>query len=111
MGYSYNAAGTMATEKDANNNTESYTYDAYRRLISIPDLLGANFFSNSNSAYQGNVLLHELLLAYTNWSDAEIFSAFSAYGLSSPNKDTEDISAGLSTDCTSTPPSVTWWGQ
>jgi hypothetical protein len=74
-------------------------------------LLGTNFFSNSNSTYQGNVLLHELLHGYTGWSDAEIFSAFSAYGLTNPNGDTEDISAWLSTDCKSTPTSVTWWGQ
>jgi hypothetical protein len=73
-------------------------------------LLGANFFSNSNGTYQQNVLLHELLHVYTNgWSDNEIFAAFKAYGLSNPNGDTEDISAWLSTDCKSTPATVTWW--
>jgi RHS repeat-associated protein len=74
-------------------------------------LLGANFFSNTNATYQGNVLLHELLHAYTGWSDAEIFAAFSSNGLSNPNGDTEDISAWLSTDCKSTPSSITWWQQ
>lgn len=73
-------------------------------------LLGANFFSNSNAVYQQNVLLHELLHVYTNgWSDSEIFAAFKNYGLSNPNGDTEDISAWLSTDCKSTPVSLTWW--
>jgi hypothetical protein len=73
-------------------------------------LLGANFFSNPSFTYQGNVLLHELLHAFTGWSDAKIFSAFSAYGLTNPNGDTEDISAWLSTDCTTTPTSINWWG-
>ena len=73
-------------------------------------LLGANFLSNTNSTYQQNVLLHELLHVYTyRWSDSEVLSAFSAYGLSNPNRDSEDISAWLSTDCTSTPSGVQWW--
>jgi hypothetical protein len=72
-------------------------------------LLGANFFSNSNAVYQGNVLLHELLHTYTGWSDPEIFANFEGYGLSNPNGDTEDISAWLSKDCTKTPMSPTWW--
>jgi len=72
-------------------------------------LLGRNFFSNTNTSYQSNVLLHELLHAYTGWSDSEIFSAFNKYGLTNPNRDTEDISAWLSTDCTKTPTSLTWW--
>lgn len=67
-------------------------------------LLGANFFSSANSTYQGNVLLH----AYTGWNDSEIFAKFANYGLTNPNQDTEDISAWLSTDCKSTPSSVTW---
>ncbi len=37
MGYTYNADGTLATKKDANGNTESYSYDAYQRLTAIPD--------------------------------------------------------------------------
>jgi hypothetical protein len=72
-------------------------------------LLGANFFSNSNAVYQRNVLLHELLHADTGWSDDEIFANFRRYGLTNPNGDTEDISAWLSTDCTKTPASPTWW--
>lgn len=73
-------------------------------------LLGPNFFSNTDATFQSNVLLHELLHAYTGgWSDAEIFSNFSAYGLTNPNGDSEDISAWLSTDCTKTPTSLTWW--
>ena len=72
-------------------------------------LLSANFFSNTNSTFQGNVLLHELLHAYTGWSDPEIFAAFKIYGLSNPTQTTQDISAWLSTDCKSTPTSFTWW--
>jgi YD repeat-containing protein len=37
VSYTYNADGTLATKKDANGNTESYTYDAYQRLTAIPD--------------------------------------------------------------------------
>lgn len=72
-------------------------------------LLGANFFSNSNATYESNVLLHELLHAYTGWSDPEMFENFKGYGLTNPNGDTEDISAWLSADCTKTPASPTWW--
>lgn len=73
-------------------------------------LLGAEFYSNTNAVYQQNVLLHEMIHVYTGgWSDAEIFSNFKDYGLSNPNRDTEDISAWLSTDCTKTPTSLTWW--
>jgi RHS repeat-associated protein len=64
-------------------------------------LLGANFFSNADATYQGNVLLH----------DSEIFANFASDGLSNPNGDTEDISAWLSTDCKSTPSSITWWSH
>jgi RHS repeat-associated protein len=74
-------------------------------------VLGANFFSNSSSVYQGNVLLHELLHAYTGWNDKEIFQFFQSYGLTNVNGDTEDIAAWLSTDCKSTPKSLTWWNQ
>lgn len=75
-------------------------------------LLGANFFSNSNAVYQDNVLLHELLHAYTGWNDAEIFSAFVGYGLAQTQYGgTENISAWLSTDCKSTPTGMTWWNQ
>ncbi len=35
--YTYNADGTLASKKDANGNTETYTYDAYQRLTGIPD--------------------------------------------------------------------------
>ena len=55
------------------------------------------------------MLLHEILHAYTGWTDAEIFANFKGYGLTNPNGDTEDISAWLSTDCTKTPKSLTWW--
>jgi len=37
VSYTYNADGTLATKKDANGNTESYTYDTYGRLTAIPD--------------------------------------------------------------------------
>ncbi|MCC7496339.1 MAG: hypothetical protein IT160_02100 [Bryobacterales bacterium] len=72
-------------------------------------LLGANFFSNSAATFQGNVLLHELLHAYTNWNDTEVFQIFGAYGLKNIHGDTEDISAWMSTDCLRTPTSMTWW--
>ena len=87
-------------------NTAGTIIDGTRSAV----LLGANFFSNTNGVYQGNVLLHELLHAYTGWSDAEVFSAFSGHGLSNPSGDTEDISAWLSTDCNRTPTTLTWWG-
>ena len=73
-------------------------------------ILGANFISNSDPTFQQNVLLHELLHVYTGgWSDAEIFDAFKKYGLQNVNGGTEDICAWLSTDCKSTPTSLTWW--
>jgi YD repeat-containing protein len=37
VSYTYNAGGTLASKKDANGNTETYTYDAYQRLTAIPD--------------------------------------------------------------------------
>jgi len=37
VSYTYNADGTLATKKDANANTETYTYDTYGRLTGIPD--------------------------------------------------------------------------
>ena len=37
VSYTYNADGTLATKKDANNNIETYSYDTYQRLIAIPD--------------------------------------------------------------------------
>ena len=37
VSYTYNADGTLASKKDANGNTETYTYDAYQRLTGIPD--------------------------------------------------------------------------
>ena len=73
-------------------------------------LLGGDFFANTNVTYQSNVLLHEMLHAYTNWSDNQLFSAFSSYGLQKTQfGGSEDISAWLSTDCTKTPTSLTWW--
>jgi hypothetical protein len=73
-------------------------------------LLGGDFFANTNSVYQQNVLLHELLHVYTNgWSDQEVFSAFQNFGLAHINPGTEDISAWLSTDCKSTPTQLQWW--
>ena len=71
-------------------------------------LLGANFFSNASSIFQGNVALHELLHAYTGWNDQEIFAAFSQYGLQQ-SAGTQNISSWLSTDCVRTPTSITWW--
>ena len=75
-------------------------------------VLNGDFFLNSNATFQENVLLHELLHAYTKWTDTEMFSNFSQYGLthaSGVQNNTEDISAWLSTDCKSTPTSLTWW--
>ena len=37
MSYTYDADGTLASKTDANNNTETYTYDTYQRLTAIPD--------------------------------------------------------------------------
>jgi len=37
VSYTYNADSTLASKRDANGNTESYQYDAYQRLIAIPD--------------------------------------------------------------------------
>ncbi|MDE3195622.1 MAG: hypothetical protein KGN84_04720 [Acidobacteriota bacterium] len=76
-------------------------------------LLGANFFSNSNSVYQQSILLHELLHVYTNgWSDQEVFDAFKSYGLTQgPFGDTENISAWISTDCKTTPTKFDWWNN
>jgi YD repeat-containing protein len=37
VSYTYNADGTLASKKDANGSTETYTYDAYQRLTGIPD--------------------------------------------------------------------------
>ena len=77
---------------------------------SAPVLLGADFFSNSNPTFQGNVLFHELIHAYTEWDDAEIYSSFQKYGLVDPGYgNTDAISAWVSTDCRSTPTSNTWW--
>jgi RHS repeat-associated protein len=35
VSYTYNADGTLASKKDAKQNTESYTYDTYGRLVGI----------------------------------------------------------------------------
>jgi len=37
VSYTYNSDGTLANKTDANGNVETYTYDAYQRLTSIPD--------------------------------------------------------------------------
>ena len=74
-------------------------------------LLGANFFSNTNAVYQGNVLLHELLHAVSNADDNDLFGTFGKYGLRHQIGGTEDISAWLSTDCKSTPTNETWWNK
>jgi YD repeat-containing protein len=37
VSYTYNGDGTLASKTDAKNNIETYTYDAYQRLTSIPD--------------------------------------------------------------------------
>ena len=75
-------------------------------------LLGANFFSNSDATYRSDVLLHELMHAFTNLTmgDPQIFDAFkSKGGLTQVGWDTENISAWLSADCKSTPTGLTWW--
>ena len=118
--YNVNSAGISGlTQNQVSGNGNSTTLGATlifgetaRTLNDGTDpavLLGANFFSNSNAVYQGNVLLHELLHAYTGWGDADIFTNFEDYGLRKLNPGSEDISAWLSTDCTKTPTSLTWW--
>ena len=72
-------------------------------------ILGANYFSNTNQTYQGNVLLHEVLHAYLHTGDDGVFSIFAKYGLQQLTPGSEDISAWLSTDCNYTPTSETWW--
>jgi hypothetical protein len=62
-------------------------------------LLGANYFSNTDSMFQQNTLLHELLHAYTHWNDKEIFDAFKHYGLKQMNPGTGDITEWLKNDC------------
>lgn len=37
VSYIYNTDGTLQSKTDANNNTETYFYDLYQRLTSIPD--------------------------------------------------------------------------
>jgi hypothetical protein len=74
-------------------------------------LLGANFFLNTNTVFQSDVLIHELLHAmFKGLGDKQMFSAFASAGLTQgPYGDTENISAWISTDCHSTPTSMTWW--
>ncbi|MGA2273939.1 MAG: RHS repeat-associated core domain-containing protein [Bryobacteraceae bacterium] len=76
-------------------------------------LLGAEFFSNTNTVFQTDVLIHELLHAMFNGlGDQQMFSAFANAGLTQgPYGDTENISAWISTDCHSTPTSMTWWNN
>jgi hypothetical protein len=76
-------------------------------------LLGAEFFSNANTVFQTDVLLHEALHVLTGWSDQTLFSKFAQYGLNNPSQyaDTEYISAWISTDCNSTPTSFARWNK
>jgi hypothetical protein len=64
-------------------------------------LLGQDFYMG-NTFFESNVLVHELLHAYTGWSDAQMFAFFKNYGLTD-TMGTESISAWISTDCNSTP--------
>ncbi len=65
-------------------------------------LLGPNYFTNTNSTFQENALLHEALHGYTEWNDVEIFSNFAAYGLQQIHGGTIDITDWLSNDCKKT---------
>jgi RHS repeat-associated protein len=73
-------------------------------------ILGASFFQyQRNQTFAGNTLLHELLHAFTGWSDAQVYQYFAAYGLTQYGSvNTESISAWLSTDCKSTPLYLNW---
>jgi len=78
-------------------------------------LVGTSFLSGT-AKFRQNVALHELLHAFTGWSDSKIFSAFKNYGLTEYGTGnisfgSEAISAWLSTDCTKTPTSITWYNQ
>jgi RHS repeat-associated protein len=61
-------------------------------------LLGGNYFSGTTLSQQ-NTLAHELLHAYTHWSDAEVFDAFKNHGLAHVNYGTGDITEWLQNDC------------
>ena len=64
-------------------------------------VLWANFFSLGASDQQ-NVLVHELLHAYTRWNDPAIYEAFANKGLTDTGS-SNDISNWIGTDCHSTP--------
>lgn len=65
-------------------------------------LFRPNFFS-LNRLEQGNIVVHEMLHVTTHWSDAQIFSGFGGYGLKQRHPGTNDISAWIGTNCTTTP--------
>jgi RHS repeat-associated protein len=74
-------------------------------------LLSADFFMGNSTVFQPNVLLHELLHAYTGWSDSQVFTFFQDYGLKDVGESSEAISAWMSTGCQSTPTSPTWYDK
>jgi RHS repeat-associated protein len=69
-------------------------------------IIAPNFETEATSADQGNVLKHELLHAYTRWTDNQVFNAFKGYGLQRVNPGTDDISTWIGTDCRYTPRSA-----
>ena len=82
------------------NNSVPYGVDAVTIWGSGGNavLLGANYFSGTRVSQQ-NTLVHELLHAYTHWSDPEIFDAFKDYGLAHVNPGSSDITDWLRNDC------------
>jgi hypothetical protein len=82
--------------------TTAVTLTTAQGAVSPAILLG-NGILNFQGA--GSVLIHELLHAFTNWSDATIYQDFANYGLVNPGDgSTSAISRWISTDCKSTPP-------
>lgn len=69
----------------------------------IPAILLGNGIFNFQGA--GDVLIHELLHAFTGWNDNTIYQKFANDGLVNPGDgSTSAISRWISTDCKSTPP-------
>ncbi len=68
----------------------------------IPAVLLGNGIFNFQGA--GDVLIHELLHAFTGWNDGTIYQDFAKYGLVNPGDgSTSAISRWIGTDCTKTP--------
>jgi RHS repeat-associated protein len=116
----YNTTGSFGsfTEDDVSGNGSSNQLNSIGRKAGSTRwgslgnvvLLGGNFWANNNPTFRSNVLLHELVHVYTHWSDDQVFAAFAKDGLTHNDPyGTEEISAWLSADCTSTPTSMTWW--